>query len=273
MSPSLLVLTDFLQSASNALAYAASLAKPLGARLVLLHVHRNSLLDPELLTVDSEPLNAQATQQAFASLTQSLPVPTVAETIHGSVIDTVTEVIGRDHPELLVLGRPADSSTPDELVSTTALDLLRITPYPMLVVPPTAPAGRAPRRLLLAVDGEPFSLGCHASMVRHLFQSLQAEVTILYVSQTPTSTPVRTALASVLRTGLTIDLARPPLTRHMVASSPAAGILQAAQPEEFDLVLVIARPRSFLGKLFHHSVTAKILLHSAVPVLVLPAQA
>jgi nucleotide-binding universal stress UspA family protein len=273
MSSSLLVLTDFHQPASMALGYAATLAPPLGARLLLLHAHRNSLADPELLTVGDSSLSTMVTQKAFASLTRGLPVPAVAEAAHGSVIDTVAEVIGRDHPELLVLGRPADSSTPDELVSTTALDLLRTTPYPMLVVPPTAPVVRAPRRLLLAVDGEPFSLGHHARMVRHLFQALKAEVTILYVSQTPASTPMLTAMASVLRTGLTIDLIRPPLTRHIIAPSPAAGILQAAQPGEFDLVMVIARPRSFLGKLFHHSVTAQVLLHSAVPVLVLPAQA
>ncbi|MDO7874395.1 universal stress protein [Hymenobacter sp. ASUV-10] len=269
----MLVLTDFHQPASVALAYAATLAQPLGARLLVVHAHRNALLDPELLTVSDSSLSAQARQPAFASLTRGLPVPAVTETIHGSVLATVAAALRRDHPELLVLGRPTDSSTPDELVSTTALDLLRAAPYPMLVVPPTAPAGRAPRRLLLAVDGESFSLGRYASMVRHLFRVLKAEVTILHVSPTPAATPLQTALASVLRIGLTIDLTRLSLARHIVASSPAAGILQAAQPGEFDLVLVIARPRSFLGKRFHHSVTAKLLLHCAVPVLVLPAQA
>ena len=37
------------------------------------------------------------------------------------------------------------------------------------------------------------------------------------------------------------------------------------------LTALIARPRSFLSRLFHRSVTAQVLLHSAIPVLVLPA--
>jgi nucleotide-binding universal stress UspA family protein len=37
-------------------------------------------------------------------------------------------------------------------------------------------------------------------------------------------------------------------------------------------VVLIARRRSFMGSLFHHSVTAQVLLLSKIPVLVLPAQ-
>ncbi|MBC8082591.1 MAG: universal stress protein, partial [Hymenobacter sp.] len=44
MAPSLLVLTDFFQAANGALDYAANLAPALGARLVLLHVRRDSVL-------------------------------------------------------------------------------------------------------------------------------------------------------------------------------------------------------------------------------------
>jgi nucleotide-binding universal stress UspA family protein len=57
------------------------------------------------------------------------------------------------------------------------------------------------------------------------------------------------------------------------AEHPAEAIVHAAQPGAYDLVVLIARPRSFLGQLFHRSVTAQVLLHSRVPVLVLPAQA
>jgi nucleotide-binding universal stress UspA family protein len=42
MVPSLLILTDFFQAANGALNYATNLAVPLGARLVLLHVCRDS---------------------------------------------------------------------------------------------------------------------------------------------------------------------------------------------------------------------------------------
>ena len=103
-------------------------------------------------------------------------------------------------------------------------------------------------------------------------RSCPAALTVLHVLP-PGSTEELPgqALESVLRMGLTDDLAV--LTRHRRVSAPhpAEGILRVSAPAEFDMVALVARPRSFLSRLFHRSVTAQVLLHSAIPVLVLPA--
>ena len=274
MVPSLLILTDFFQAANRALDYATNLAAPLGARLVLLHVRRDSVLDPELFTGELSNLNQHAIELALNSIATKLPVPVVAEVGHGRVADAVADAVSRHHPTLVVLGRPETENTPDELVSTTALDILRTAPYPMLVVPHNVHTTTPPRRVLLALDGEEFSLGQHAGAMRHLLDALQAELTVLHVTESTNATEnAAAALELVQRTGLTADLSQPIRTLSTRATAPADGILQAAQPADFDLVVLIARPRSFLGELFHHSVTAQVLLHSAVPVLVLPAAA
>ncbi|WP_310397766.1 universal stress protein [Hymenobacter sp.] len=272
MAPSLLILTDFFQAANRALDYATNLARPLGARLVLLHVRRDSVLDPEMLTGKLSNLDNEALHMALNSITSDLPVPVVVEIGHGRVAYAVADTVSRHHPTLVVLGRPDTKGTPDELVSTTALDILRTAPYPMLVVPHNVSSTDPPRRVLLAVDGEAFSLGPHAGATRHLLDALHAELTVLHVEEHagPTAATAR-ALASVEDTGLTMGLPQPLRTRSVVAPHPAEAILQAARPEDFDLVVLIARPRSFFGELFHRSVTARVLLHSAVPVLVLPA--
>ena len=69
------------------------------------------------------------------------------------------------------------------------------------------------------------------------------------------------------------ELPAPLRFQRVVADRPADGILHAAQADKTDLVVMLARPRSFWGQLFHRSVTAEVLLHSPVPVLVLPASA
>jgi nucleotide-binding universal stress UspA family protein len=77
-------------------------------------------------------------------------------------------------------------------------------------------------------------------------------------------------LDSVVRTGLTVDL--PPVETHIIKHDSAVeGILRAAKPEMYDLLVLIARQRSFMSSLFHRSVTAQVLLRSELPVLVLPA--
>ena len=271
MTTSLLILTDFFQAADRALNYATNLALPLHARLVLLHVRRDSILDPEMFTGQLSNLSQEAIDMAVSRVTTKLPVPVVAEVGHGRVAFAVADAVDRHHPALIVLGRPDESGIPDELVQTTSLDILRTAPYPMLVVPHSVAHATLPRRVLLAVDGEAFTLGEHATTVHQLFAALGAQVTVLYVARTSEAADqAPAALESVLHAGLTHDL--PGVhARTVLDASPAHGILHAAQPADFDLVVLVARERSFFGELFHHSVTAEVLLHSKLPVLVLPA--
>ena len=270
MTASLLILTDFFQAANRALNYATNLARPLNAQLVLLHVRRDSALDPARLSNSFSNLSKEAVALALNSVARELPVPMVAEVGYGRVEVAVADAVARHHPALIVLGRPDHSALPDELVQTTSLELLRHTPYPMLVVPHLVTSTAPPRRVLLAVDGEPFSLGAHTGTTQQLFTALKAEVTVLNVAAGRHELDPA-ALESVQQTGLLLDLP-PAHTRTVTNASPARGILQVAQPHDFDLLVVIARERSFLGQLFHRSVTAQLLLDSALPILVLPAK-
>ena len=272
--PALLVLTDFFKAAERALDYATNLAAPLGARLVLLHVRRDSLLDPEALSGGLSNLNSTAVQLALNSLTQNLPVPVVAEVGHGLLLPAVADAVSRHQPVLIVLGRPDhDEDLPDELANTTALEILQHHPYPLLVVPPKLAHTVPPRRLLLAVDGEAFTLGDYAGMARTLFNSLHAELTVLHcAAHAPADSDSAAAvLETVQATGLGLDLPLPHLLQT-VADNPADGILAAAKAADYDAVVLLARRRSVLGRLFHRSVTAQVLLHSKIPVLVLPAE-
>lgn len=270
-TPVLLVLTDFFQAAEKALNYATNLAAPLGAQLVLLHVRRDSLLDPDALSGTLSNLSEETMHLALSSLADNLPVPVVVEVGHGRLLPAVADAVERHQPLLLVLGRPNRDELPDELTSTTALDILQHEPYPMLVVPPRLQNLAPPRRLLLATDGEPFTLGSYAGAARHLLHSLQAEITILHCVPYKDEAAAATAFDSVLNTGLMLDLAPPSMTQ-VVAANPAEGILAAAQAADYDAVVMLARRRSVLGQLFHSSVTAQVLLHSTIPVLVLPAE-
>ena len=54
---------------------------------------------------------------------------------------------------------------------------------------------------------------------------------------------------------------------------PADGIRRAIAATEPDLLILLVRPRSFLGRLFHRSVTAQVLRTCPVPVLLLPTEA
>lgn len=276
MTLSLLVLIDFTHPAAHALAYADRLASATGARLVLLHVRRDAILDPERLSGTLAAHNTEVIHRAFASLQRGLTAPAVAEISHGLVAEAVARAVRQHRPTLIVLGRTkTDDDTPDELLTPLALALLRTISQPLLMVPTNSTTLPAPHRVLLAVDGEPFTLGPHTGPVRHLLDALPAALTVLHVlppddGDSDDELPDQ-ALASVAHAGLGADWAGLAHHRRVTAPAPAEGILRVARSAEFDLVALVARPRSFLGRLFHRSVTAQVLLHSPLPVLMLPA--
>ncbi|UOQ51154.1 universal stress protein [Hymenobacter cellulosivorans] len=269
MAASLLVLTDFRQPAHRALDYATNLATALAAPLVVLHVRRTAAFDAERFTGRITPRSAEATALALSSLTDQLTVPAVAEVQEGPVVEAVAKALAQHRPALLVLGRPDNEVLPDELVSTTALELLRAAPCPMVVVPPQSSL-TLPRRVLVALDAESFSLGGHARFIQYFLAQLPSQLTVLHVSPAPAAAGAAAAAEALKQAGITGAAA--PQLRPLVRPEVAASIVEQAATGEFDLVVVVARPRTFLGRWFHRSVTAHVLLHSPVPVLVLPAE-
>jgi nucleotide-binding universal stress UspA family protein len=157
-------------------------------------------------------------------------------------------------------------------VVSTALDLLRHAPYPLLVVPTLGWGTRSPQRLLLAVDGEPFELGTHTGMLRRLQRATGGTLDVVHVTDDAHARPETSAVLRTIRqNNLLADV--PPGRLHQVYNpSVADGVLQEAARLGADLLVVVARPHSLLGSLFHHSVTAQLLQESPIPVLLLPTE-
>ena len=150
MTPSLVVLTDFYAVTNRALSYAAGLAVPLGAQLVLLHVRLDPLLGPSTYHRADSPRGQHQTRQALLDLAADQPVPTTVDVAGGFLPEAVTEAVCLHHPLFLVLARPGQDADTAEFVTGTAVDVLRHAPYPLLVVPAVGWDVFPPRRLLIA---------------------------------------------------------------------------------------------------------------------------
>ncbi|MDF7811591.1 universal stress protein [Hymenobacter sp. YC55] len=265
----LLIVSDFVAGADPALDFATLLAQALGAKLVLLHVQDEDALK-------AEPSSAQlpaatSAPQALQDLARTLPVPAVAEVEAGQMEDALPAAISRHRPALIVLSRPSAATAADVLVTTTALNVLRSHACGLLVVPAEAPQAKLPQRVLLAADGGKFTLGPCVESIRAMLLAMRAQLIVGHVTESATQHTAQQALASVVRTGLTLDLPAV-TTTHVCHAEPTAGILQAVAEQRAELLAVVARPHTLLWSLFRQTVTAQLVLQSAVPVLVLPAQ-
>ncbi|MCB2377888.1 universal stress protein [Hymenobacter sp. BT635] len=269
MPAPLLVLTDFTPAADAALQYAAALAAQLKTPLVLLHVNRNSIFDPESFTGKLPQRTEGEIAVALDERMRGLTVPVVPAVASGRSTAAILEVVEQHRPALLVLGKPDVDELPDELVTTTSLDLLRESQYPLLVVPAgTKPV--APRCLTLAADNNPFQLAAPAKAVQEVLLALQAQLTVVHVAEPEDTDSCSAAVESVRAAGLLAGIEDTVRSRGVRSLDVAQGIAQGARAANAELVVVIARRHSVLGRLFHRSVTAQVIRHTRLPVLALP---
>jgi nucleotide-binding universal stress UspA family protein len=273
----IVVLTDFSPASEVATRYAASLAELLQARLVLLHLYYEPLLAPEMAMVSVQVAYQTQAQAARAlhELAQQLSVPATTEVIGETLSAAIADAVERYQPLMLVMGRAHTESFLDRLVSNQALPLLHAAHYPVLVVPEELTASELPhRRVLVAADEHPFRLTLPAKATRQLFRALHATATVVHV--TPDSgragSQAPAALEAVRQTGVFGELVNNSLY-EVRDEAPAEGILHAVADTQAELVVMLARPHSFLGSLFHRSVTARVMDQSPVPVLLLPTEA
>ena len=271
MTPSIIILTDFFAVSNRALSYAAGLAVPLKASLLLLHARHDELLAPAAFASRHTTDGELKTAYALEKLAAAQPVATDVDISSFSLAEALQEVVGQRPPLLVVLGRAGAEPAPEDLVTATAMDLLRHTPYPLLVIPPAGWDAFPPRRLLLAVDGAPFSLVEYRDVLNQLLHATHGTLSLVQVTDNGATPPSAAAVLDTVRTNDFVSELAENSLRQVYQNTIVGGILQEAAGQQADMLVVIARRHSLLGGLFHRSVTAQLLRESAIPVLVLPA--
>ena len=273
MTPSIVVLTDSVAHPNRGLAYAAGLAEPMHAQLVLLHVRYDELLSHQEYVTNHSTRQADETRkQALSTLAESQPVPAQVEISEDFLSDAVAASVRQHQSQLIVLNRPEASAMPAEVVTRVVEDMLRQVPLPLLVVPAEGPAPVGFHQLVLAVDSNEMAFPETVKVMDKLMGELRCKLSIMHVSRAESHSEAagRRAVYEVRRSGLAALPEEE--AAHLVCNADAAtGILQGADELEADVLVVIARPHSWVGSLFHRSVTAQVIKKSTIPVLVLPA--
>jgi len=271
MTPSIVVLTDFFAVTNRALSYAAGLAVPLKASLLLLHVRHDELLAPEEFANRHTTKGELRTLYALEKLAKDQPVATAVDISNFSLAEAVQEVVSKRPPLVVVLGRASAEPTAHDRVADTAMDLLQHTPYPLLVIPHAGWDTFPPRRLLLAVDGEPFSLVEYSDVLKQLLHATQGTLSLVQVTANGEMAPPAAAIIDTVLTNDLVNELNGSSLRQVYQNTVVGGVLQEAAGQQADMLVVIARHHSLISGLFHRSVTAQLLRESAIPVLVLPA--
>ncbi|MBD2721064.1 universal stress protein [Hymenobacter armeniacus] len=282
MQQTFVVMTDFSDAAQAALSYTARLAALVEGRVILLHIFEDPLAvaleSPLVLAAGRLRFRPQTSRAAvlaaLAHEAQQLPVPAEAETAEAPLGPALHRLLAHRFPQLLVLGRAHAHAWFEHLLTLShQAVVLKEAHVPVLLVPENWHRPELPRRAVVGADGAPLTLQPACLAVAPLLARLRLAATVVHVAahaHGPSRAPE--ALEAVRQTSLF-----GPLDDNHVydlrETAPVAGLLQAVQELDADLLVVMPRPHFFPGNLFHHDVTAELLRTSPVPVLVLPAVA
>jgi nucleotide-binding universal stress UspA family protein len=269
----ILVPTDFSANAKTAVQYAAGLAAQLKSKIILFHsvpvqvavAEVPAWYEPEqgLLEYYEYKMDKEARQLRIDN-GYRFEVEVVCR--KGSLSQNLHDLIPEKEVNLVVMGFKGASSWLDKLIGTVTSSFIKDTVCPVLIVPgQVAPA--LPRRVAYAADFE------HQEQVflRQLLEvttPLQAQVSIVHVQTRPgvDLAVEEQALADINQAFPGNDFAFAEIRQEDVA----AGLEAFVAENRMDVLALASRERGFLEDLFHTSITDRLVLHPAIPLLVLP---
>lgn len=137
---SILVPTDFSSYSSNAIDYAAKMAKPLGARIVLVHVIESlsySVTDTFTLVDHRRALEktAGALLENFRRELAAKDVPVKTRLASGVPYDEILKIARQENADLIVMGTHGRTGVEHLFLGSVAEKVVRLSSCPVLTIP------------------------------------------------------------------------------------------------------------------------------------------
>ncbi len=265
----IVALTDFSDDSVNAAFYAADMAVLLNCKLTLLNVcyvpvaiSEVSVL-PESIDAwmsDSELQMKQLEAQIKAHLNDRIPVSTAIR--EGAVMPEIRDFCEGEEPLAVVMG--AESMSAIERFFSQGQTMLAIQElrWPVMIIPPGA-RFHGFRKLGLACDLKNVVATTPFMQIKQLVDAFHAELHVIHVADDATFEP-----SAIEEAGWVQDIFSvfQPAFHFIGGSDPENSLLDFADRNEIDLLLIVPKKRSFLEKLFHHSFSKDLVLQSRLPV-------
>lgn len=264
--------TDFSANSLNAVDYAADMAVMLGANLSLLHVYAipTPATEVPIPTYDVDALATAADAQIQKLKETLLNRLNDRAIIHtevrpGYVITELMEYANAIKPFAVVMGAESAGSFERFLFGGKTVAAVKDLPWPLIIVPPTAKFTNI-RKVGLACDFREVVDSVRVQEIKELVKEFNAELHILHVSDKPRGTfSAETVEESGLLQEMLGDLH--PQYHFMNAPEVERSVADFAEKNKLDLLIIIPKRHSLVSKIFLHSHSKQLVLHTHVPMM------
>lgn len=280
----IIVPTDFSDTALKALLYAGEIAQRSGAVVHLLHVlepDENRVWRPH---VQEDDYVAAVTRERLSRLDatwklmlQQYPnVTVVTELAHGLVADAILDYAAAQQAGLIIMGTTGATGMKQVMVGSVAAKLISRAGIPVLAIPAVYEV-EDPDRLLLATNR--FEQEAHIlEPLLELVRLLQLQLHIAVFLDTDDAEVV-----DYINSGRKLEAYVKQLQKEHPDISIKGTVLEGKDfeetveayihREEIDMVAMIPYQKNFLDRLLGRSATRRMAYHSTIPLLSIPARA
>ena len=268
----ILVATDYSAAATNAIAYAANLARHLKARLVLCHAYYMMVTHmevPKELPGENElkAENIARLRKLADEITKNYGIEVTHITGPMPASDFLLTTFHQTKASLVVMGMRELSKLDQWLFGSTTSSVINEAAFPVIVVPENRPYSPL-SKILVATDLQLHKIKSLA-LIGQLAQAYQGHVQLLHIAE---SSLEKTSPAE--RSTTEFENLLPNVSREYVFSTHkdiTAGIKQAITNYAPDLLVMIPQHHDFWDIAFNKSNTRKLAFQSSIPLLAIPA--
>ena len=268
----ILVATDFSSAALNAANYAADMALAINADMLLLHIYQLPVSYSEIVVPLTEEDIMGNAEKDINELKEELTGKT------GGKIKIETEIrIGvffhkdlktvceRINPYAVVMGSQGTTASEHLFFGSHTVHAMKHLAWPLITVPPGTTFSSI-KKIGLACDLDKVVDTIPIDEIKMLMKDFNAELHILNTNRGKEFNP-----NIVFESGMLMEMLTPLKHEyHFITNENIdEGIMDFAEKNNIDLLIVLPRRHSLLDKLVHKSHTKQLVLHSHVPVMAL----
>lgn len=268
----IVVPTDFSAISLNAVNYAADLACVISANLSLIHVSPLPMTFGELLTpVESMAEMAAKGEEQLKWLTEKIRNRTqgkltiTSEVRQGNVVSAIDDYCNSVNTYAVVMGVESTGAFERFLFGGKTFSAMEQLSWPLIIVPPGT-RFEGIRKIGLACDLHKVKETIPVEELKSLVNKFQAAFHVLYISDgSEDAFNAETIKESVWLRNLLGTLH--PIYHFISSRDIEESINEFAKENEFDFLIIIPRKHTLISKIFQHSYSKNLVLHTQVPVL------
>lgn len=267
----ILVATDFSPAALNATNYAADMALAINADIILFHVYQIPVSYSEIPVVVNVEEMMQNAEQAINGVKEQLSQKTggklniATEVKTGIFFPELKTVCERIRPYSVVMGSQGRTAAERLFFGSQAVYAMKNLMWPLITVPPEARFSFF-KKVGLACDFEKVIDTTPVDEIKMLVNDFHAELHILNTGKEKEFKPEMVFESGLLQEML---VSLKPNYHFITGKDTDEGIIDFAEKNHIDLLIVLPKRHGLLDKLIYKSHTKQLVMHSHVPVMAL----